>query len=198
MNYSERLLIALALVATTPACEKGKGLLGSSNKSSQQAVQAPALGVLTAAPQPAELLTNGKDAPDFAGITHLGATARLYPLLKKPVLLLFYPEDGLHQAGGTVKLVEERWLELQPKLSVVLAIVGNGSAELAAYASATQAPFLFLADEDDAIRRAYGVRAPSLTLTAVVVGVHHDVIYAEPDFAQQATPVERLLSVLTP
>ena len=153
----------------------------------------PALGVLGNVPDAPALLGSGAQAPDFLALAHTGAKVHLQDLIDKPVLLVFYEANGSKAAASVLAKLADAWLLLQPKLEMVVTVGPHNAVEQAAYATEKQWPFVFLADPDGALARAYGVGHAKAPAVSVLVGPDRKIIDAGPSRADEAHRIEGLL-----
>lgn len=101
----------------------------------------------------------GARAPDFTLPDSSGAPVRLYALLEKgPVVLYFYPKD--ETTGCTAQACEfrDRHALFAAAGASVVGVSGDNTESHRSFIERHSLPFTLLSDDAGEIRRAYGVR----------------------------------------
>jgi peroxiredoxin Q/BCP len=102
----------------------------------------------------------GDQAPDFTLKAQDGTTLRLYDLLAhKPVVLFFYPKDNTPGCTKEVCAFRDRYSVFQDMGAEVVGISGDSVSSHRQFAIAHNLPFRLVSDEEDRVRRAFGVPA---------------------------------------
>ena len=152
------------------------------------------MGIIDAPASAAQLLSAGELAPDFVALAHTGAKVRLSELSNKPVLLVFYDKNGSTASGAVFEALGREWLDLQPHVGLVLALGPHNAIEQAAFATKTQLPFMFVADDSNTLRRAFGVTHAKTPVTSFLVGKDRRILRAGPASANEPEQLLRLLA----
>jgi thioredoxin-dependent peroxiredoxin len=99
----------------------------------------------------------GSPAPDFTAPASGGKTVKLSGLAGRVVVLYFYPKDDT--PGCTVEACgfRDSWKKIQAAGVEVLGISPDSVKSHDKFAGKFELPFTLVADEDQAICRAYGV-----------------------------------------
>jgi peroxiredoxin Q/BCP len=101
-------------------------------------------------------LSEGAEAPDFTLESDSGDTVTLSKLMRKPVVLYFYPRDDT--PGCTTEACEFRdaWGEVKKTGAVVLGVSPDTAASHQKFKSKFRLPFPLLADPDHKVAERYG------------------------------------------
>ncbi|MCG9893543.1 MAG: peroxiredoxin [Thermosynechococcaceae cyanobacterium MS004] len=100
----------------------------------------------------------GDRAPDFTLKSQDGASVRLYDLLaKKPVVLFFYPKDNTPGCTKEACAFRDRYSVFQEIGAEVVGISGDSVDSHQQFANAHRLPFTLVSDEGDRVRTAFGV-----------------------------------------
>jgi peroxiredoxin len=114
-------------------------------------------------------LRPGTPVPDFVALGHTGASVRLRQLLGKPLALVFYESNDSPVAKALLQALSERWLALQPKLGIVLALAPHSAVEHAAFANSEKLSLLLLSDPERRIAASFGINTPGVQWPVVVL-----------------------------
>jgi peroxiredoxin len=105
-------------------------------------------------------LGKGEVAPDFSALSHIGYRVTLSALANQKPVGVFVCDPELDAAcAGAAKDIREAWLDLNPRLGMVLFVTPSESFGNNAYATEHELPFLLLADPDRTIAKQLGVDA---------------------------------------
>jgi peroxiredoxin Q/BCP len=101
-------------------------------------------------------LSEGAEAPDFTLESDSRDTVTLSKLMRKPVVLYFYPRDDT--PGCTTEACEFRdaWGEVKKTGAVVLGVSPDTAASHQKFKSKFRLPFPLLADPDHKVAERYG------------------------------------------
>lgn len=113
----------------------------------------------------------GERAPDFALPDSEGRTWRLSEHKGETVVLLFYPGDNTPVCTKQMCSVRDRWSDYVATGAHIVGISTDTSESHKGFAAKYNLPFPLLADPDEEVIRAYGVRSwlPHRAARAVVV-----------------------------
>jgi peroxiredoxin Q/BCP len=109
----------------------------------------------------------GDKAPDFTLKNQDGKDVKLSKyqgLFGKPVVLYFYPSDDSPGCTKQAKAFKQSISDFKKAGAEVLGISGQDVESHVAFKSKLDLPFPLLADEGDAVRKAYGVKKDLLGL----------------------------------
>lgn len=100
----------------------------------------------------------GDKAPDFTLPSQMGDNVTLSEYLgKKNVVLYFYPKDETPGCTREACSFRDSYQELTSLNAEVLGVSGQGVESHKSFATHHGLPFLLLADEDNKVRKLYGV-----------------------------------------
>lgn len=143
------------------ACAVAVGCRGGANG------EAPAGSASGAAPPPPldtswervepQLLAAPARAPDFEGVAHTGMRVRLSTFREKPAIVYFYGDDRSSEAVAAARSFRDQWLRLMEVASMVLGVSADDRVTHKELATTEKLPFLLIADERNAIAKAFGV-----------------------------------------
>lgn len=112
---------------------------------------------------PAAEVKEGAVAPTFEALDQNGAMVRLADLRGRSwVVLYFYPKDDTPGCTAQACSLRDGHAALQAAGAVILGVSADGTASHKAFAEKFHLPFSLLADPDQRIIRAYGVKMPLL------------------------------------
>lgn len=113
----------------------------------------------------------GETAPDFALPDGEGQTWRLSEHRGETVVLLFYPGDNTPVCTKQMCSVRDHWSDYAATGALVVGISTDTSDSHKAFAARHSLPFPLLADPNEEVIRAYGVRSwlPHRSARAVIV-----------------------------
>jgi peroxiredoxin Q/BCP len=101
----------------------------------------------------------GDQAPDFTLPKQDGTAVRLADLLQKgPVVLYFYPKDDTPGCTVEACTFRDQYEDFKDAGAEVVGISSDSAADHEAFAKKYELPFLLVADEGGAVRKAYGVK----------------------------------------
>lgn len=147
----------LALCVTACRARKGGAALAPAESGAAPAASRPPPIDTSWQHDSTRLLAAGDSAPDFEGIGHTGMRVRLSAFLDRPAVVCFYDADGSATAADQVRELRDHWLELAPRVSMVLGVSGDDRIRHRDFATAERLPFLLVADDSGRIARAFGV-----------------------------------------
>ena len=102
-------------------------------------------------------LVEGETAPDFALVDQNGKTVKRSSI-KKPLVVYFYPADSTPGCTKQATAFNEQIQQIRKEFSAdVVGISGQGAESKQAFASELGLNFSILADEGDAVRKAFAV-----------------------------------------
>lgn len=113
----------------------------------------------------------GERAPDFALQDAGGRTWRLSEHTGETVVLLFYPGDNTPVCTKQLCSVRDRWSDYTATGALIVGISTDTVESHKGFAARYNLPFPLLADPNEEVVRAYGVRSwlPNRSARAVVV-----------------------------
>jgi peroxiredoxin Q/BCP len=143
------------------------------------------------------LLTSGEAAPNFEGVAHTGMRVRLSAFLEKPVVVYFYGADRSSEATTTARAFRDDWMRLMETASMVIGVSADDRVTHRDFATGEKLPFLLVADEKNAIAKAFGVPVDNGRCRAVTFVVGKDgkiarVLDATPPEGQSAAVLKAL------
>ena len=103
------------------------------------------------------LLAAPARAPDFEGVAHTGMRVRLSAFRDKPTVVYFYSDDRSPEALSAARSFRDQWLRLLDGASMVLGVSPDDRVTHKELATSEKLPFLLVADERNAIAKAFGV-----------------------------------------
>lgn len=107
----------------------------------------------------ASLPAVGSRAPDFTLPDHDGNSVRLYGLLEKgPVVLYFYPKDETIGCTLQACVFRDRYAQFSAEGASLLGVSDDSVARHHSFRENHQIPFSLLSDPGGAVRAAYGVK----------------------------------------
>ena len=100
----------------------------------------------------------GSKAPDFELLSQTGEKVRLSELLKEScVVLFFYPRDGTPKCTSEACGFRDAHEQFAKAGAVVLGVSGDSVHSHRRFSSVYGLPYKILSDEDNAVRKLYGV-----------------------------------------
>lgn len=100
----------------------------------------------------------GDRAPDFTLPNAAGEPVRLYNLLEaRPVVLYFYPKDDTPGCTAEACAFRDQYEQFTDAGASVVGISGDSPASHQAFAQKHKLPFVLLSDENNEVRKRYGV-----------------------------------------
>ena len=100
----------------------------------------------------------GSPAPDFALPVHTGGWLRLWDMIgRKSVVLFFYPKDGTPGCVREAREFRHRHAEFAALDSEVVGVSGDPIGTHRRFAERLHLPFPLLSDDFGLVRRIYGV-----------------------------------------
>lgn len=181
------LLLSVALGGACNASQKGpSGTAGTSSA---------ALGN-EAAPAPKAPLKVGEQVFNFTALAHNGQRFRISEFLQRPVLVYFCAADRDPQCQQLALSLRDHWLNLNPSLSMAFGVTTEDTVIHRDFAAEHALPHLLIADNDNSVRRVFGV-APTAT-TAFLLNTERQVVHAftTPNGASFAQDVMTVLKQL--
>lgn len=106
----------------------------------------------------AALPAPGSTAPSFAALDQAGKTRTVEEFRGRPLVLFFYPADGSPGCTKEACAFRDAWQRYEAANVAVVGVSTNDVASHAEFAAAHNLPFPLLADTDQAMLRAYGVK----------------------------------------
>ena len=104
------------------------------------------------------MLEKGAKAPDFELPNQHGEKTRLYDLLKKgPVVLYFYPKDETRGCTAEACSFRDNYEDFQDAGAEVVGVSADSENDHAAFAKNHRLPFQLLADPSKKVQRLYNV-----------------------------------------
>lgn len=114
-------------------------------------------------------LQPGTKAPDFSALDQGGKPVKLANYLgKSNVVLYFYPKDFTPGCTKEACTLRDGFHDIQAAGAVVLGVSADDVSSHAKFAEKYDLPFSILADPDDKIIEAYGVKMPVLKMASRV------------------------------
>lgn len=192
------LLIRAAVVPSVPAsllamgCDKPDPGAGAATNAS--ASQSPALAGV---PTRATPLGPSQVVYDFAALAHTGQRLQLSEFLSKPVVVYFCPRDEDPVCLQLAESFREAWLKLNDKVAMVFAVSPEDSVTHREFVATYKLPALFLADTDETVHRAMGVKPG--TVISFMIGEDRKVlrVFAPPAAGHAAEILAALNAVPT-
>jgi len=100
----------------------------------------------------------GNKAPDFTLPSQMGDKVRLSEYLdKKNIVLYFYPKDETPGCTAEACTFRDSYEELTSLGAEVLGVSGQSGSSHKSFATHYGLPFILLSDEDNKVRKLYGV-----------------------------------------
>lgn len=101
----------------------------------------------------------GDPAPVFDTVGHDGAPLHMQQLLQNgPLVLYFYPKDETPGCTAQACAFRDAYEDFREAGAAVVGVSSDPVASHASFAARHRLPFPLIADEDGALRKAYGVR----------------------------------------
>jgi len=156
------LLIAAFAALPAPGCTKNENTGESAEATAQAPAGDPSAGPAAAAAaattgQPAGLLAEGQDAPDFTAQAHDGTTIELGKLRGEPVVLYFYPRDETPGCTAEAQAFRDDQPELAKLNARVIGVSLDSLDSHKAFADNHELNFPLVADPGGEIANKYGV-----------------------------------------
>ena len=105
------------------------------------------------------VLSIGKLAPDFEGVTDSGLKFKLSDALReKDVILYFYPKDETPGCSAEACSFRDSWDELRKLNAEVVGVSSDSVESHRKFREHRSLPFILISDEDQAIRSLYDVK----------------------------------------
>jgi peroxiredoxin Q/BCP len=123
---------------------------------------------------PGHLLAAPAPAPNFEGIAHTGMRVRLSAFLEKPVVVYFYASDRSQEGVSEARAFRDAWLQLIEKASMVIGISPDDRVTHRELATGEKLPFLLVADERNAIAKAFGIKVENGRYSPVTFVISKD------------------------
>ena len=101
----------------------------------------------------------GTPAPAFSAADQTGAVRTLESFHGKPLVLFFYPKDGSPGCTKEACAFRDAWQRYEAANVAVVGVSTDSVASHAAFAAEHRLPFALLADTDEQMLRAYGVKS---------------------------------------
>jgi peroxiredoxin Q/BCP len=151
-----RVAAAVAVTVLLSACRGGAGGGSPSGSASGVVATPPPIDTSWERVEP-HMLAAPARAPDFEGVAHTGMRVRLSAFRDKPAVVYFYSDDRSSEAASAARSFRDQWLRLLDVASMVLGVSGDDRVTHKELATAEKLPFLLVADEKNAIAKAFGV-----------------------------------------
>ncbi|BCU67496.1 peroxiredoxin [Sulfolobales archaeon HS-7] len=105
------------------------------------------------------MLREGDIAPDFEGITDSGDRIRLYSLLEKsPVVLYFYPKDDTPGCTKEACTFRDNWERISQYGATVIGVSSDSEESHKQFKRKYGLQFILISDKNSKIREIYGVK----------------------------------------
>ena len=99
----------------------------------------------------------GEKAPDFSLISNTGDIVKLSQFLGKNVVIFFYPMDESPVCSREAEAFRDKNSEFKELNAVVIGISSQSVESHKSFAASHNLPFILLSDEENKVRRLYGV-----------------------------------------
>ena len=106
----------------------------------------------------AALPASGSMAPSFSALDQAGKVRTVEEFRGRPLVLFFYPADGSPGCTKEACAFRDAWQRYEAANVAVVGVSTNDVASHAKFAAEHNLPFPLLADTDQAMLRAYGVK----------------------------------------
>ncbi|MCU0269468.1 MAG: peroxiredoxin [Acidimicrobiales bacterium] len=114
---------------------------------------------MTSTARPRRQVAEGELAPDFELDSQHGTRVRLSELRGRWVVVYFYPHDDTPGCTAESCSFRDAYEDFTDAGAEVLGVSGDSVASHEQFAAKHRLPFTLLADEGDAVRRAWGVKS---------------------------------------
>jgi peroxiredoxin Q/BCP len=129
----------------------------------------------------AQMVEEGKPAPDFELTSDAGETVSLASLRGKPVVLYFYPEDDTPGCTAQACGIRDAWGDFQRAGATVLGVSPDDEASHVKFKDKYELPFTLLADPDHAVADEYGVWVEKQNYGKSYMGVERSTFVIDAD-----------------
>lgn len=140
-------MITLARFALSTALVSSSVLIGACSSS-------PASGEAAAA-----LPAPGSMAPSFSALDQAGKARTVEEFRGRPLVLFFYPADGSPGCTKEACAFRDAWQRYEAANVAVVGVSTNDVSSHAKFAAEHNLPFALLADTEQQVMRAYGVKS---------------------------------------
>lgn len=146
------------------------------------------------------MLEKGTTAPDFELPNQEGENIRLYDLLKKgPVVLYFYPKDETRGCTAEACSFRDSYETFKDAGAEVVGVSKDSTADHKAFAENHRLPFQLLSDSDKKVHDLYKVPKTLFVLpgrVTYVIGTDHNVLHTFNSMWKPEQHVREALDVL--
>lgn len=146
------------------------------------------------------MLEVGTKAPDFELPNQLGERVRLYDLLEKgPVVLYFYPKDETSGCTAQACAFRDHYQQFKDAGAEVVGVSTDDAESHQAFAENHRLPFVLLSDSDKKVRQLYRVPKALFLLpgrVTFVIGKDHKILHTFNSMWKPAQHVREALEVL--
>jgi peroxiredoxin Q/BCP len=123
----------------------------------------------------------GDPAPDFTAPTQDGTEITLSEFRGRPVVLYFYPRDNTPGCTTEACDFRDHWSEIQDAGAVVIGVSTDTVKRHANFAAKHNLPFPLVADPEQKIVSAYGVRGEKKFMGRTSMGTFRTTFLIDPD-----------------
>lgn len=146
------------------------------------------------------MLEKGTKAPDFELPNQLGERVRLYDLLEKgPVVLYFYPKDETSGCTAQACAFRDNYQQFKDAGAEVVGVSTDSATSHQAFAENHSLPFVLLSDSDKKVRQLYRVPNALLVLpgrVTFVIGKDQKILHTFNSMWKPAQHIQEALGVL--
>lgn len=123
----------------------------------------------------------GDAAPNFSGTTDSGETLQLSDFAGKKLVLFFYPKDDTPGCTAEACNLRDHYSRLREQGYELLGVSPDSEKKHQKFKEKYSLPFPLLADENQAVLKAYGVWGPKKFMGREYEGVHRTTFVIGPD-----------------